>query len=95
MGGLWYEYDGIICSHYVEFLISLVPNYTGTYLADYLDAVSHDAITDFLQSEKLMARHLWELVGHLILDSPETFLLADNNVQDKHYSWLIELEHPR
>ncbi len=47
---------------YVEFLISTVATYTGTHLAEHLDGVSHDAITDFLQSEKLTARHLWELV---------------------------------
>ena len=34
---------------YVEFLISTVANYTGTHLAEHLDQVSHDTITDFLQ----------------------------------------------
>ncbi len=76
---------------YVEFLISTVANYTGTHLADHLDGVSHDAITDFLRSEKLTARHLWELVEHLIADSPDAFLLADDSVQDKRYSHFIDL----
>lgn len=76
---------------YVEFLISTVANYTGTHLAEHLDGISHDAITDFLQSEKLTARHLWELVEHLIADNPEAFLLADDSVQDKRYSRFIEL----
>jgi hypothetical protein len=44
---------------YVEFLISTIANYTGTYLAEHLDQVSHDTITDFLQSERLTARYLW------------------------------------
>jgi hypothetical protein len=76
---------------YVEFLISTVANYTGTHLAEHLDQVSHDTITDFLQSERLTARHLWELVEGLIADSPEAFLIADDSVQDKRYSRFIEL----
>ena len=78
---------------YVEFLISTVTNYTGTHLAEHLDQVSHDTITDFLQSERLTARHLWELVEDLIADSPDAFLIADDSVQDKRYSRFIELVH--
>lgn len=76
---------------YVEFLISTIANYTGTHLAEHLDQVSHDTITDFLQSERLTARHLWELVAGLIADGPNAFLIADDSVQDKRYSRFIEL----
>ena len=76
---------------YVEFLISTIGNFTSTHLAEHLDGVSHDTITDFLQSEQLTARHLWELVQGLIADSPEAFLIADDSVQDKRYSRFIEL----
>lgn len=76
---------------YVEFLISTIANYTGTHLAEHLDDVSHDTITDFLQSERLTARHLWELVEGLIKDSPNAFLIADDSVQDKRYSRFIKL----
>lgn len=76
---------------YVEFLISTIANFTGTHLADHLDGVSHDAVTDFLQSDHLTARHLWELVGGLIQDSPQAFLIADDSVQDKRYSHRMEL----
>ncbi len=76
---------------YVEFLVSTVANFTGTYLAEHLDDVSHDTVTDFLQSERLTARHLWELVEGRIQDSPDSFLLADDSVQDKRYSRFIEL----
>jgi Transposase DDE domain len=78
---------------YVEFLISTVGNFTSTHLAEHLDGVSHDAITDFLRSEPLTAQHLWELVRHLIADSPAGFLIADDSVQDKRYSRFIELVH--
>jgi hypothetical protein len=76
---------------YVEYLISTVANYTGTHLAEHLDDVSHDTITDYLRSERLTARSLWDLVENLISDSPEAFLIADDSVQDKRYSRFIEL----
>ena len=76
---------------YVEYLISTVANYTGTHLAEHLDDVSHDTITDYLRSERLTARSLWELVQGLIVDSPEAFLIVDDSVQDKRYSRFIEL----
>lgn len=76
---------------YVEYLISTVGNFTGTNLAEHLDEVSHDTITDYLQTERLTARTLWELVEGLIIDSPEAFLIVDDSVQDKRYSRFIEL----
>ena len=76
---------------YVEYLISTVANYTSTHLAEHLDDVSHDTITDYLRSERLTARSLWELVQGLIVDSPEAFLIVDDSVQDKRYSRFIEL----
>ncbi len=47
---------------YIEYLISTPVNYTCSHLAEHLDGVSHDAITDYLQREKLTASSLWELV---------------------------------
>lgn len=76
---------------YVEYLISTIANYTGSHLAEHLDDVSHDVITDYLRTERLTARGVWELVQHLIHDSPEAFLLFDDSVQDKRYSRFIEL----
>ncbi len=76
---------------YVEFLISTVSNYTGTHLAEQLEGVSHDVVTDFLQGEHLTARNLWAVVGGLITDSPEACLITDDSVQDKRFSRFIEL----
>ena len=76
---------------YVEYLICTIGNFTSTNLADHLDDVSHDTVTDYLRSERLTARGLWELVLGLIQDSPEAFLLIDDSVQDKRYSRFIEL----
>ena len=76
---------------YVEYLICTVSNFTGTNLAEHLDEVSHDSITDYLQTEHLTARSLWELVEDLVADNPDAFLIVDDSVQDKRYSRFIEL----
>ena len=76
---------------YVEYLICTIGNYTGSNLAEHLDDVSHDVITDYLSNERHTARGLWELVEGMIKDNPEAFLLVDDSVQDKRYSRFIEL----
>ena len=76
---------------YVEFLICTIGNYTSSHLAEHLDDVSHDVVTDCLSNEHHTARGLWELVEGLIQDSPEAFMLLDDSVQDKRYSRFIDL----
>ena len=76
---------------YVEYLICTIGNYTGSNLAEHLDDVSHDVITDFLSNEHQTARGLWELVAEVIEDNSEAFMLVDDSVQDKRYSRFIEL----
>jgi len=75
---------------YVEYLICTIGDYTSSNLAEHLDDVGRDVITDHLRREHLTARGLWELVTGLIQDSPEAFRLVDNSVQDKRYSRFIE-----
>ncbi|HEX2913184.1 MAG TPA: transposase [Chloroflexia bacterium] len=76
---------------YIEYLINTPSNYTCSNLADHLEGVSHDAVSDFLQRDKLTARLLWELARPLIKDSANSFLIVDDSVQDKRYSKNIEL----
>jgi SRSO17 transposase len=76
---------------YVEYLISTPLNYTCSNLADHLENTSHDAVTDYLQRERLTANHLWEITEHLIDDSEESYLIIDDSVQNKQYSKSIEL----
>lgn len=76
---------------YVEYLLSTPNHYTCTNLADHLEGVSHDAVSDFLSRERLTPRQLWELVRGRINDSGEAFLLAEDSVQDKRYAQFIEL----
>lgn len=79
---------------YIEYLIAAQNNYTCTNLADHLQgeqAVSHDAISDYLRRDKLTPRGLWELVVPLIHDSATSYLIVDDSVQDKRYSHKIEM----
>ena len=76
---------------YVEHLISTPVNYSRTNLAEHLEGVSHDVVSDYLQRERLTARHLWELVQGLIDDSPKAYLIIDDSVHNKQYSQSIEM----
>lgn len=76
---------------YVKYLICTMGNFTSTHLAEHLEGISHDTITDYLRGEHLTAHMVWELVQGLIEDDPAAFLIADDSVQDKRYSRFIEL----
>ena len=76
---------------YVEYLISTPINYTCTNLAEHLEGMSHDVVSDFLKRERLTASHLWELVEEQIDDSADAYLILDDSVQDKRDSRSIEM----
>jgi hypothetical protein len=76
---------------YVEYLISTPLNYSCSHLADHLEDTSHDAVTDYLQRERLTANHLWEVAKHLLDDSADSYFIIDDSVQNKQYSKVIEL----
>jgi len=71
---------------YVEYLVSPPINYTCSNLAEHVEGVSHDAVSDYLERERHTARHVWALARHVIDDSPSAFLLLDDSVHDKRYA---------
>ena len=75
---------------YIEYLLSTPINYTCSNLAEHLEGVSHDTVSDFLQNNKFTPRDLWELVKQRIDDDEEACLLVDDSVQNKQYSQAIE-----
>ena len=77
--------------HYIEYLLHTPINYTGSNLANHLDHVSHDAVSDYLNREKATARHVWELAKDIIHDGLNSYLIVDDSVQDKRYSRKIEV----
>jgi hypothetical protein len=76
---------------YVEYLICTPINYTCFNLAEHLDHVSHDVVSNFLKQSRIKARQVWELVKGLINNTEDSFLIIDDSVQDKRYSKSIEL----
>jgi hypothetical protein len=76
---------------YVEYLISTPKNCTCTYLAEHLEDVSHDVITDFLHQKRFLPREVWQLVKDRITDSKDACLIVDDSVHDKRYSRSIDL----
>jgi hypothetical protein len=79
---------------YIEYIIVTLSNFTCTNLADHLEgqnAISHDAVSDLLASKRITPRYVWEAVAPYIDDSPESYLIVDDSVQDKRYSKKIGL----
>jgi hypothetical protein len=76
---------------YVEYLLSTPINYTCTNLAEHKPAMSHDVVSDFLRRERFTPAELWSLVEGHLNDSAQSFIIADDSVQDKRYSYFIEL----
>ena len=76
---------------YIEFLVHTPVNYTGTTLADHVDGISHDAVSDFLAHSKSTARDIWELSRTLVENTEDGFLIADDSVQNKQHSKEIGL----
>ena len=77
-------------NQYIEYLLNTPINYTCSNLAEHLEDVSHDSVTDFLEKSKFTPRDLWELVKERIADSEEAFLLVDDSVRNKQYWRAIE-----
>jgi Transposase DDE domain len=79
---------------YAEYLIATPQNYTCTNFADHLQGeqyISHDAISDYLKTENLTPIGLWKTVQGLINDDGKSFLILDDSVQSKKYSYKIEM----
>src|SRR5258707_1986943 len=76
---------------YIEYLLNTPVNYTCSNLAEHLDGVSHDAVSDFLQRGRVTANGLWELVKPLLKDTEEAVLIVDDSVPNKQYSQHIGL----
>jgi hypothetical protein len=76
---------------YYQFLLVSQINYTLTYFADHDDTFSHDAINRYLRRERIALRLIWDNVRDEIIPSPTVYLLFNDTVLDKDYSWQIEL----
>lgn len=76
---------------YCQYLLSSQINYTLTNFADHSQRFSHDQLNRFLRNQKLKPRLVWEQVKDSIRFSENGYLLFDDTVADKNYSFAIEL----
>ena len=76
---------------YGQFLVNSQVNYTGTYLADHLDGLTHDNVRYFLKTRRFTPRQLWQQVRPQVVLSPRGDVLFDDTVLDKRHSRRIEL----
>ena len=76
---------------YGQFLLSSQINYTCTYLADHLGALSHDNVRNFLATAIIRPRSVWQAIRHSFIGSSQGYLLFDDTVLSKIHSRKIEL----
>ena len=82
----------MIAKHeYIEYLLSTPFNYTCTNMADHKPALSHDVVSDFLRRERFKPADLWTIVKDHIDDSQNASIIVDDSIQDKRYSFFIDL----
>jgi hypothetical protein len=75
---------------YCQYLLSSQINYTCTNLAQHLEGLDHNSVYRYLKSEKLTPRLLWEKARETLVQSAEAYLIFDDTVIDKSYSFEIE-----
>ena len=54
---------------YIAYVLKTAVNYTCSNLAEQLDGIRHEAVSDFLQRGRMTAKGLWEWVEPLLKDS--------------------------
>jgi hypothetical protein len=75
---------------YCQYLLSSQINYTCTNLADHLDGLDHNSVYRYLKHEKLTPRLIWEKAKQTLVQSSAGYLIFDDTVVDKSYSFEIE-----
>jgi hypothetical protein len=76
---------------YCQYLLVSQINYTLTHFADHCEQFSHDAINRYLRGERITPRLVWENVCGQVVLTPHGYVLFDDTVLDKHYSFSIAL----
>jgi len=70
-------------------LLSSQINYTCTNLAEHLEGLDHNSVYRYLKSAKLTPRLLWEKAKQTLSESSDAYLIFDDTVVDKSYSFEI------
>lgn len=76
---------------YCQYLLVSQINYTLTNFAEHSEKFSHDQINRYLRGEKITPRLIWENVRNQVVQSENGYVIFDDTVVDKNYSYSIEL----
>ena len=76
---------------YCQYLLVSQINYTLTNFADHSEEFSHDAINRYLGGERITPRLVWDNVAGRVIRTPHGYIVFDDTVLDKNYSFAIEL----
>ncbi len=76
---------------YGQFLVNTPINVTGTYFADTAEGFAHDRVSDFLKHSRLSPRIIRDKALSEIPLTPHGFILFDDTVIDKDFSFKIEM----
>ncbi|MEM9508426.1 MAG: transposase [Cyanobacteria bacterium P01_E01_bin.35] len=79
------------CLDYCQYLLVTQINYTLTNFADHSSKFSHDKINRFLKGEKITPRLIWDNVESQLVLNESGYLIFDDTVLDKNYSFNVEL----
>ena len=76
---------------YCQYLLVSQINYTLTNFADHSEKFTHDAINRYLQGQRITPRLVWDNVESQVIRTPKGYIVFDDTVLDKNYSFAIEL----
>jgi hypothetical protein len=76
---------------YCQYLLSSQINYTLTNFADHTEKFSHDTINRYLAGEKITPHLVWENVKGQVEQTPKGYIVFDDTIVDKNFSFKMEL----
>lgn len=83
--------DSVTRLDYCQYLLVSQINYTLTNFAEHSERFSHDQINRYLAGEKITPRLVWENVERQVMQTSKGYVVFDDTVLDKQYSFAIEL----
>ena len=83
--------DSVTRLDYCQYLLVSQINYTLTNFAEHSERFSHDQINRYLAGETITPRLVWENVANQVIVSKQGYVVFDDTVLDKQYSFAIEL----
>jgi len=75
---------------YCQFLVSSQINYTCTYLCEHFEELDENSIYRFLKGNKLIPSIVWEKAKQAVILSKNGYVLFDDTVIDKDFSFEME-----